>query len=165
MHRTNIGEHSFDIQVKDGKYQLNGHEGHLNFLEKQSGSFHCEIDGVSHEADLVKLDTENKQITLRIKGQKVLVQIQEPVDLLLDKVGLKIEKHKKVNQLKAPMPGLVLRILVEPGQAVSAGEPLLILEAMKMENVFKAHTDVVIKSIPVTEKQAVEKGQDLILFQ
>jgi biotin carboxyl carrier protein len=36
---------------------------------------------------------------------------------------------------------------------------------MKMENVFKAHTDVVIKSIPVTEKQAVEKGQDLMLFQ
>jgi hypothetical protein len=74
MHRTIIGERSFDIQVKDGKYQLNGHEGHLDLLEKQVGSFHCEIDGVSHEADLVKLDTENKQITLRIKGQKVLVQ-------------------------------------------------------------------------------------------
>ena len=165
MHRTIIGEHSFDLQVKDGKYQLNGHEGHLDLLEKQIGSFHCEIDGVSHEADLVKLDTENKQITLRIKGQKVQVQIQEPVDLLLEKVGLKIEKHKKVNQLKAPMPGLVLRILVEPGQAVSAGEPLLILEAMKMENVLKSPGEGKVKAIKISKGQAVEKGQVLLEFE
>lgn len=71
---------------------------------------------------------------------------------------------KKVNHLKSPMPGLVLKVIAKVGDLVKQGEPLLVLEAMKMENVFKAPSDVVIKSIDVTEKQAVEKGELLISF-
>ena len=63
------------------------------------------------------------------------------------------------------MPGLVLKILVQPGDQVKKGEPLLVLEAMKMENVFKASDDVTIKEINVVEKQAVEKGNELINFE
>ena len=63
--------------------------------------------------------------------------MKEPVDLLLEQLGMQQSRVRKVNQLKAPMPGLVVRILVEEGQTIKAGEPLLVLEAMKMENVFK----------------------------
>ncbi|HNM32873.1 MAG TPA: biotin/lipoyl-binding protein, partial [Chitinophagales bacterium] len=63
---------------------------------------------------------------------------------------------------KAPMPGLVLDILVEAGQAVNKGDNLIILEAMKMENIIKASGSGTVKSIHVQKKDAVEKNQLLI---
>jgi biotin carboxyl carrier protein len=66
--------------------------------------------------------------------------------------------------LKAPMPGLVLRIQVEPGQRVEPGTGLVVLEAMKMENELKAAAPGVIKAVLVKSGQAVEKGQVLLEF-
>jgi biotin carboxyl carrier protein len=71
----------------------------------------------------------------------------------------------KVNNLKAPMPGLVLRMNVKVGDTVKKGDALLVLEAMKMENVIKAAGDGVVKKITATEKTAVEKGAVLIEFE
>ncbi len=64
--------------------------------------------------------------------------------------------------LKAPMPGLVLRILVAVGDSVAAGAPLLALEAMKMENELKAAGPGVVTAVLVTPGQAVAKGQKLL---
>jgi biotin carboxyl carrier protein len=64
-----------------------------------------------------------------------------------------------------PMPGLVIKILAEQGKHYKAGDALMILEAMKMENVFKAAADVTIKAIEITERQTVEKGQILMVFE
>jgi pyruvate carboxylase subunit B len=68
-------------------------------------------------------------------------------------------------QVKAPMPGLVVRVLVEPGQQVQAGQGLVVLEAMKMENELKAKANATIRSVSVNPGQAVEKGQVLIEFE
>ena len=67
--------------------------------------------------------------------------------------------------LKAPMPGLVLRVQAEPGQRVEAGAGLIVLEAMKMENELKAAAPGVIKAVLVKSGQAVEKGQVLLEFE
>lgn len=77
-------------------------------------------------------------------------------------MGLDVSKMQKVEPIKAPMPGLILKVLVTEGQAIKKGEPVLILEAMKMENVFKAPGDAVVKAIKIEERQAVEKGEVLI---
>jgi biotin carboxyl carrier protein len=66
--------------------------------------------------------------------------------------------------LKAPMPGLVVRILAEQGQKVVEGESLIVLEAMKMENELKAVSAGVVDTIPVSRGQTVEKGQVLLTF-
>jgi biotin carboxyl carrier protein len=68
----------------------------------------------------------------------------------------------KANVVKAPMPGLVLRVQVKVGDAVKKGDALLVLEAMKMENVIKAEGEGIVKAIKVNEKQAVEKNTLLI---
>jgi biotin carboxyl carrier protein len=70
----------------------------------------------------------------------------------------------KVNELKAPMPGLVLDIVVSEGQEVKKGDALVVLEAMKMENILKSPADVVVKKISVKKGTAVEKNQVLVLF-
>jgi biotin carboxyl carrier protein len=62
------------------------------------------------------------------------------------------------------MPGMVISVLVNEGQEVSAGESILILEAMKMENVIKSPVQAIVKTIKVKQGSAVEKGQLLIEF-
>jgi len=71
-------------------------------------------------------------------------------------------KKGKSKHLFSNMPGLVLSIMVNEGQQISAGDPLMILEAMKMENVLKANSDGVVSKINCSEKDAVDKGQLLI---
>jgi acetyl/propionyl-CoA carboxylase alpha subunit len=164
MYTATIG--SKEIQLTTGKTSsVNGRSVDVLFSKSGPHSFTMIIDGKSKEADLVKFDQENKMIVLRIEGKKYAFQIKEPVDLMLDKLGINIRSSKKVNNLKAPMPGLVVKILAEIGQHYKAGDPLMVLEAMKMENVFKAAADVTIRKIEIVEKQSVEKGQLLMEFE
>lgn len=67
--------------------------------------------------------------------------------------------------LKAPMPGLVVRVLAEPGQTVVAGQGLVVLEAMKMENELKAGGPGVVEQVHATPGQVVEKGTVLVSFR
>ncbi|HEY9195548.1 MAG TPA: acetyl-CoA carboxylase biotin carboxyl carrier protein subunit, partial [Mucilaginibacter sp.] len=70
----------------------------------------------------------------------------------------------KVSEIKAPMPGLVLRIFVAEGDTVQKGDNLFVLEAMKMENIIKAPADVTVRKIKCKAGDKVEKGQILIEF-
>jgi len=79
-------------------------------------------------------------------------------------MGAKLGEGKS-DFLKAPMPGLVVKILVEAGQAVKKGDGLLIVEAMKMENELKASSDGKVKEVKVAEKEAVDKNQVLLEFE
>ena len=65
----------------------------------------------------------------------------------------------------APMPGLVVKIEVEVGQAVRAGEGVIVVEAMKMENELKAPADGVVAKILVQERQTVDKGATLLVLE
>ncbi len=67
--------------------------------------------------------------------------------------------------LRAPMPGLVVRVLVEPGQEIAAGAGLVVLEAMKMENELKAPSAGTVSAVKIQAGAAVEKGQVLVEFQ
>lgn len=109
-----------------------------------------------------KIDTAQKTVVLNINGSLVESKIQEPIDQVLKNMGIDFTKNQKKDPIKAPMPGLILKISVELGQAIKKGDPVLILEAMKMENVFKSPADAVVKEIHINQGQAVEKGQVLI---
>lgn len=75
------------------------------------------------------------------------------------------EDRKGGGQLKAPMPGLVVRVDVEAGQAVAAGASVVVLEAMKMQNELRAPTQAKVVAVRVQPGQAVEKGQVLVEFE
>lgn len=72
---------------------------------------------------------------------------------------------RAVPHLKAPMPGLVVRVLVAQGQAVAPGQGLVVLEAMKMENELRSTTAGTVRAVTVATGQAVEKGQVLVEFE
>jgi biotin carboxyl carrier protein len=75
------------------------------------------------------------------------------------------DQRRSAEVLKAPMPGLVVRLHVQPGDAVTTGAGLVVLEAMKMENELKAQAPGVVKMVRVSAGDAVEKGQVLVEFE
>lgn len=134
----------------------------LDVISIDEKHFHLIKDGKSYQAELLELNPLKKEVTLKINGSTYQVKLQDKYDRLIQKMGLQVKAGQQLKDIKAPMPGLVLDILVEAGQAVSTGDPLVILEAMKMENVIKAPGDGVIKEVPVQKGAAVEKGQLLV---
>lgn len=111
---------------------------------------------------LLNADRETKTYTLLINGNKYDVVLKDKIDELLAGMGLTAGAAGKLNNVKAPMPGLVLNILVNEGDSFKTGDGLLVLEAMKMENIIKATGEGTVKKVNVNKGQAVEKGQVLI---
>lgn len=134
----------------------------LDILPTGQDSFHLLKDGVSATAEVLEADFLNKRWTIRINGSNYRVQIADPLDRLVKELGLGLQIGQKVSEIKAPMPGLVLEIAVSEGQSVAKGDPMIILEAMKMENVIKCPGEGVVKAISVKQGDAVEKGAILI---
>lgn len=120
------------------------------------------LNGKSYTAIIEKTDRKAKEITLRINGQLYKTSIKEPIDQLLSNMGMDLKAMQKAEPVKAPMPGMVLKVLVAQGQQINKGDGLVILEAMKMENILKASANATVKAIKVSERTAVEKGTVLI---
>jgi len=128
---------------------------HLHFVWK----------GKSVNVEVISLSKEEKKVVLKVNNKTTEVRLEEPLDALLNSLGFSSANNAKIKQVKSPMPGLVLSISAEIGKEIKKDEPLLILEAMKMENVIKSPTDGVVKSISVNAGQAVEKGSVMITFE
>ena len=163
MHTAILQGETYTIDTGE-QSTLNGESVHFELTRAFDGAWIMDMNGKRVVADLVRFDRESRQVVLRIGPHKFSVQVREPIDLLLERLGMKDAGKRRMNQLKAPMPGLVTRILVKEGDAVKQGDPLLVLEAMKMENIFKAAGDGIVRNIRVGEKQAVDKGTELIIF-
>ena len=143
---------------------LNGQTFAWDIADLGAGRYHVLHEGRSYNAEIVSADYTTKDIVLKINGQRVELHAKDRFDLLLERLGMSNAAATKVNELKAPMPGLIVDIRVQPGQAVLKGDPLLVLEAMKMENILKAPTDGTVNSIKVTLRDNVQKGQVLVQF-
>ncbi len=141
---------------------INGEKALIDLVSAGDGAFHVIRDSKGYSVEILAADYSAKTFTIRVNGHDYDVQAQDHFDELLEKMGLQSLGSNKVENIKAPMPGLVLEILVEAGQNVQKGDSVLILEAMKMENVLKAPGDGVVQSIEVAKGNAVEKNAVLI---
>ena len=159
------GKKEHEVVLENGNSgSLNHNNFQFDTIEVKSGSFHVLKDNRSYNVEVVKSDPETKSFVLQVNGNIYRLQVKDKYDELLKSLGLDNMNNKKINELKAPMPGLVLDIIVEEGVAVKKGDPLLVLEAMKMENILKSPADLTIKKIAVKKGVAVEKNQVLIFF-
>ena len=136
-----------------------------DILALGNGHYHFLLNHQSYQVELISVDKASKQIQLKVNGKVYQMEIRDKFDALLEKMGLGSVGKSKVLELKAPMPGLVIDIRVEVGQQVAKGDPVLLLEAMKMENIIKSPVDAVIKKIVYKKGDAVEKGAVLISFE
>ena len=112
--------------------------------------------------EVLKVDLTEKSMTIRSNHRTYDLIFKDHLDLVLDKMGIKRTSELVNKNVKAPMPGKVLELLAKEGDTLSKGDNILILEAMKMENVIKAEVDCVIKKIHISSQENVEKNQVLI---
>ncbi len=136
-----------------------------DLVKEKNGSFHVIMKGHSYRVDVVKADKKEKSFTIIVNGIKHVLEVKDKFDMLLQSMGLDNLTSHKVNNMKAPMPGLVLDIKVHPGSVIAKGDAVVVLEAMKMENNLKSPGDGTVKRVNVQKGQAVEKGMILIEFE
>ena len=137
----------------------------LDAIKLSELKYHILKNGKPYKAELVASNFDHKKYAVKVNNSTYNIEISNPLDLLINKMGFKFGTTKHVNSINAPMPGLILDILVDKGQEVKEDEALLILEAMKMENVITSPRDGVIKSVSVSIDEAIDKGHLLIEFE
>lgn len=125
-------------------------------------NFHLLENKQAFEVSVIHSDFLNKTLTVSVNGNTYDVKIEDAYDQQVRKMGLLAVTAQKVNAIKAPMPGLIVDVMVKEGQEIFEGTPLLVLSAMKMENIILSQGDGIVKSIEVKKDEAVEKGQLII---
>src|SRR5690554_4312461 len=164
MYSVTINKEKFTVEKSEEVFAVDGNLVDWDLVRINERFYHLLINQVSYSVELIHINAREKEITLKINNKTSTIKIQDKFDLLLDKLGMDPSTQREIMDVKAPMPGLILEIKVQVGDKVKKGEPLLVLEAMKMENIIKSVSEGEVKSILVAAGNSVEKNQVLIHF-
>ncbi|MEN8928771.1 MAG: acetyl-CoA carboxylase biotin carboxyl carrier protein subunit [Flavobacteriales bacterium] len=166
MIKAKVNQSEFEVEfVSENQVLLNNESKNLDIISLSDSKKHLILDNKSFSIEHVSFDKEKKEAVLKVNNNTYKVELKDKYDLLLKELGMSNMSAKVVKDIKAPMPGLVVSIEVEKGQEVKVGDAILILEAMKMENVLKSPIDGVIKSIKAEKATTVDKNTVLIEFE
>lgn len=166
MYKARVNDlFDFEIESKNGETIINKQVENFDIVPIKDGSFHVLYNQKSYNATLIELNKAEKLLTISINGNFYTIALKDRLDLLLQQLGMADLATQKVNDLKAPMPGKVLEVLAQVGAVIKKGDALLILEAMKMENLLKAAGDGTVKEIKVLKGDVVEKNAVLIVME
>ncbi|HET8810929.1 MAG TPA: biotin/lipoyl-containing protein [Flavobacteriaceae bacterium] len=153
-YKIKAGAHEFEFKDKE--------PDSLDIQQIDKGKYHVLKNQKSFKAEISTSDFHNKKYSVKINSNTYEVIIFDELAMLIEKMGLSLGTTLKVNDINAPMPGLILDVDVQAGDEVKEGDSLLVLEAMKMENTLTAPRDGVVKSVSVEKGQTVDKNQLLI---
>ena len=149
-------------QEPDGSYTL-VHEGetiHVDLQElKQGALYSILMNQRSHD---VLLERKNDQLEVTMEGRLYRFGVQNKIEKSLEQAGGGRIKKKGPPVLKAEMPGVVVEVKVKPGDEVEAGDILLVIEAMKMQNEITAPAAATIKGVSVSDGQLLTDGDELV---
>ncbi len=120
------------------------------------------VNHVSHE---IIIEESGHLFHVMLNGELFEVRVEDERTRRLTRAGHQLPPPTGEVQITAPIPGLIVRVLVEPGQQVSAGQAVALLEAMKMENEIRAPKDGSVVRVAVEAGQRVEQGQTLVTIQ
>ena len=163
MAQIEVNNSNFEIHKIADRLVLNDSNINYDIITLPNGDYHMTLDNKSYIIKVLNKNTSTGTLTLLINGRTVSTTLQNKLAKLLKIMGMESGK-RKLKDLKAPMPGLVLNVLIQVGDEVTEGQEIIILEAMKMENVIKSPQDGIIQSIAVQNQDKVEKNQILIEF-
>jgi biotin carboxyl carrier protein len=150
---------------QNGEGQLiNGKNNSADIIKLSESTWHIINNLSSYNVEVVSFNKSEKTAEIKVSNNIYTVKAKDQFDILLDKLGLSNLNSAKISEIKAPMPGMVLKIFVNEGMEIKKGDNLFILEAMKMENIIKAPADVMVKTMKIKPGDKVEKGQVLMIF-
>ncbi|MDF3079073.1 MAG: acetyl-CoA carboxylase biotin carboxyl carrier protein subunit [Sphingobacteriaceae bacterium] len=161
-----LANDKFQFEIEPGKEGsiVNGKRAEIDVRAIDGSRFHILHKNQSFLADVVELNRADKYCLIKVNGNNYRLELSNQYDTLLQQLGLDSIQANKVNEVKAPMPGLVLSVSAKEDDEVKKGDNLFILEAMKMENIIKAPADGTVKAVKAVAGDKVEKGQTIITF-
>jgi biotin carboxyl carrier protein len=156
-------DQTLEIASENGHFLLDG-KAPAEFHVTGPHSFQVVQGGRNFRVHVVSVDTPSQTVVLKVNGKRAEVKLTTEIDRMLQRLGIHAKAGARAGDVRAPMPGQIMSVLVEPGQAVEKGEPLLVLVAMKMENVIKATASGTVAKVLAQPGENVQKGQALLLM-
>ncbi|HRP01265.1 MAG TPA: acetyl-CoA carboxylase biotin carboxyl carrier protein subunit [Candidatus Kapabacteria bacterium] len=170
MENLTISVNNKDFNVNydnknDNNIKIGDNEYEIKILKQISSNVYSVM--VNNQIQHIEFNENNNNLTINLNGFSYDVEIKDSTRELLQKF---INNNVKANAanagvIKSPMPGLIIKIFTQIGMQVSAGDKLLIIEAMKMENLIKSNINGIVKEIKVSEGSAVDKDKVLITIE
>ncbi len=164
--------------------RVNNRNAIVKEIKREGNILTLAVDEVEYKVDIVKVNKEEFSILYKGKSFSIeVIESKEPkhynVNTLYNRFDIEVidnesryrqsrmqSKHiLNDNTIRSPMPGKVVKIFVKQGDIVEAGQPLIVLSAMKMESEFKAGLRGIVKEIPVKEGDTVENNQLLVVIE
>jgi len=152
-------------------------------IKREGNILTLAVDDVEYTVDIVKVS--NQEFSVLYEGRSFNIEVienKEPkhfnVNTLYFKFDVEVVDNESRyrqsrmqsklilndNTIRSPMPGKVVKVFVKPGDIVEAGQPLIVLSAMKMESEFKAGQRGIVKEVPVKEGETVDNDQLLVVI-
>lgn len=161
-YEINIGEKKYNLDINSDSIKIDGESIEYSILNKGNNKVAIYYNNETFEVEIV---AENKKHYIyKVNGKEISLEYKDHLDKMLESLGIDKTESEAFNELNAPMPGTILSIPVKEGQTLQKGDTILILEAMKMENIIKSPAEVEISKIHVKEGENVEKNQLLVTF-
>lgn len=159
-----VGEKTFDIDVDGEQVRVDGEAVGVELLEVRGTPLRrLSLNGESHRVVAERGETRGEW-DLHVDGYRIAAEVVDERTRAIRAMTARSDAPKGPRPVKAPMPGMITRIDVNVGDQVRAGQGVLIIEAMKMENELKAEAAGTVSKISVSAGTAVEKGTVLIEF-
>ena len=155
-----VNDNEYKVDFGKAVLEVNDTPEHASLEATGPGTYSLLLEGKSYDMHIHREVFGSYTIT--INGAAIQVNIKNRRDLLLQQFGMSHSEGSQEKIVKAPMPGLVLDVLIEEGQEVEKGQGILILEAMKMENELKAPASGIITKVHAEKGAAISKNDLLI---
>lgn len=153
-YKLTVNGETFDINMEEAET--------LDVLSLDNSNFHLLKQGKAFHLEVYHTNFAAKTLEISVNGNPYSISIADDYDQMVKEMGLLSNTFTKINEIKAPMPGLIIDIMVEVGQEIKEGTPLLVLSAMKMENIILSQGEGTVKTITIKKDDAVDKGQLII---
>ncbi|HWZ16990.1 MAG TPA: acetyl-CoA carboxylase biotin carboxyl carrier protein subunit [Mucilaginibacter sp.] len=165
MYKIDVnGKYPFEMDRTGQGLKINGEVTDADIRQINSSQWHIINNLASYNVEVISFNRAEKTAEIKVGNNIYTITAKDQFDILLDQLGLSNLNAAKVSDIKAPMPGMVLKVFVNEGTEIKKGDNLFILEAMKMENIIKATADAIIKMVKIKPGDKVEKGQVLLMF-
>lgn len=162
QYEAKLGDSLFDVALNLDETTAEVNDDNIKFdiVEQGDSQILFRIGKKLHKIRNIQIDGGDVECT--VDGKWISATLKNEQQLLLEKLGFKTAAEKSIGSLQAPMPGKILELLSSEGEEVELGDPVVILEAMKMENELKAPCAGTILSVSVTNGANVEKNQIIL---
>lgn len=160
-YQTIVNGQTFDIEInQDGRILVNGEERAIDFRVLREGELYSIL--LDHRSYEAVVDERDNTYYVLLVGDMYEVQVTDERSRRLASAFMAFGEVSGEVSIRAPMPGLIVRVPVQEGEAVTKGQTLVILESMKMENELKAPRDGTVHRVHVRAGDSVEQNKALV---